>query len=56
MLSQGWQLLRVKNVALPEAIEQARYDLRDALWTTFGPGGMELVFSYMQQTGFKNNG
>jgi hypothetical protein len=56
MLSQGWQLLRVKNVTLPKAIEQARYDLRDALWTTFGPRGMELVFGYVQQVGTRNNG
>ncbi|MCA1515630.1 caspase family protein [Bradyrhizobium sp. NBAIM01] len=56
MLSQGWQLLRVKNVVLPKPIEQARSELRDGLWTTFGPKGMELVFSYMQQNGFRNSG
>jgi hypothetical protein len=56
MLSQGWQLLRVKNLVLPKLIEQARSDLRDGLWTTFGPKGMELVFSYMQQNGFRNFG
>jgi hypothetical protein len=56
MLTQGWQLLRVKNVSLPKAIEEARYDLRDALWTTFGPRGMGLVIGYIQQGGIKNNG
>ncbi|WP_316164561.1 MULTISPECIES: caspase domain-containing protein [unclassified Bradyrhizobium] len=47
MLTQGWQLLRVKEVALPEAISQARYHLREALWTTFDPQGMKLVLNYM---------
>jgi hypothetical protein len=56
MLTQGWQLLRVKDVSIPEAINRARYDMRDALWTTFGQRGMELVLSYIQQIGIKNNG
>jgi hypothetical protein len=56
MLSQGWQLLRVKNVSLPELIDKARSDMRDALWTTFGPLGMNLVFSAIQQIGPRNRG
>jgi hypothetical protein len=56
MLTQGWQLLRVKGVSLPEQVERARDDMRDALWTTFGPRGMDLVFSAIQSVGFRNNG
>jgi len=56
MLTQGWQLLRVKGVSLPAQVERARDDMRDALWTTFGPRGMELVFSAIQSTGGRNNG
>jgi len=56
MLTQGWQLLRVKGVSLPAQVERARDDMRDALWTTFGPRGMELVFSAIQSTRGRNNG
>jgi hypothetical protein len=55
MLTQGWQLLRVKNVSLLELVDKARYDMRDALWTTFGPRGMELIFSAIQ-SGTRNRG
>jgi hypothetical protein len=47
MLTQGWQLLRVKEVVLPEAISQAKYHLREALWTTFDPLGMKIVLGSM---------
>jgi hypothetical protein len=43
MLSQGWNLLRVKDVRLPEDVVAARDHLRQALWTTFKPQGFELV-------------
>jgi hypothetical protein len=56
MLTQGWQLLRVKNVSLPEMVSQARQDMRDALWTTFGQRGMELIFSAIKQSGSRNRG
>ena len=56
MITRGWQLLRVKNVSLPELVEKARYDMRDAVWTTFGPRGMELIFSAIQQTRSTNRG
>lgn len=48
MLTQGWQLLRVKDVSLMEPVESARSDMRQALWTTFGPKGMDLIFSAIQ--------
>jgi hypothetical protein len=47
MLTQGWQLLRVKNVRLLDQIERARGDMRQSLWTTFGPSGMDSIFSAM---------
>jgi hypothetical protein len=43
MLTQGWQLLRVRDVTLSEDIQRARDNLQPALWTTFGPRGMEFV-------------
>lgn len=48
MLTQGWQLLRVKDVSLAEQVERARADMRQALWTTFGPRGMDSIFSAIQ--------
>jgi hypothetical protein len=43
MLTQGWQLLRVRDVTLSEDIQKARDFLRPALWTTIGPQGMEYI-------------
>jgi hypothetical protein len=43
MLTQGWQLLRVREVTLSDDVQRARDNLRPALWTTFGPRGMEFI-------------
>jgi hypothetical protein len=43
MLSQGWGLLRVREVRLPRAVAQARDHLRPSLWTTLDRQGMDLV-------------
>jgi hypothetical protein len=43
MLSQGWSLLRVRDVRLPEPVNAARDHLRPSLWTTFDREGMEIV-------------
>lgn len=43
MLTQGWQLLRVREVTLAENVRRARDSLRPGLWTTFGPPGMEFI-------------
>ena len=43
MLTQGWQLLRVREVTLADNVQQARRDLQPGLWTTFGPRGMEFI-------------
>jgi hypothetical protein len=48
MLTQGWQLLRVREVKLPEDVQRARDSLRPALWTTFGPRGMEFISRAIQ--------
>ncbi|MGB8401257.1 caspase family protein [Bradyrhizobium sp.] len=56
MLTQGWQLLRVKEVSLSEQVERARNDMRQALWTTFGPRGMDSIFSAIQAARNRNAG
>ena len=43
MLSQGWNLLGVRDVQLPETYKKAQAYLLPALWTTFDPPGMDLV-------------
>lgn len=43
MLSQGWELLRVKDVTLLPEVEEARNHRRNALWTTFDPDGMRIL-------------
>ncbi|OUL96277.1 caspase family protein [Paraburkholderia hospita] len=43
MLSQGWGLLRVKDIRLPEGIVAAREHLRVSLWATFDSQGMQMV-------------
>jgi hypothetical protein len=43
MLSQGWGLLRVKNVQLPSIIAAARDHLRVSLWNSLAPAGMNIV-------------
>lgn len=48
MLSQGWGLLRVRDVRLEERLIGARESLRRSLWTTLEPGGMELVISTLR--------
>jgi hypothetical protein len=50
MLTQGWQLLRVREVTLSEDVQRARDNLRPALWTTFGPRGMEFIGRAIQSS------
>ncbi len=49
MLSQGWGLLRLKDVRLPPAVDTARDHLRGALWTTFDAEGMGALISALQE-------
>lgn len=53
MLSQGWSLLRVKDVRLPREVDAARDHLRPALWTTFDPEGMRILLSALQEGGLR---
>lgn len=43
MLSQGWGLLRVRDVRLPARIEAVREHIRPSLWTTIDGEGMQTV-------------
>jgi hypothetical protein len=45
MLTQGWHLLRVRDVMLSEEVQKAQDHLRPALWTSIGPRGMEFMAS-----------
>jgi hypothetical protein len=49
MLSQGWGLLRVKNVRLPPLLAEARDHLLPALWTTFDRQGMEIISGALKE-------
>jgi hypothetical protein len=50
MLSQGWSLLRVKNVQLRAEVASARDHLRDSLWTTFDREGMDIATNALRRT------
>jgi hypothetical protein len=43
MLSQGWGLLRVRNVWLPPSVAPAAGHLLRSLWTMLDSRGMQLV-------------
>jgi len=43
MLSQGWNLLRVKDVRVAREVNRARDHLRQALWTTFNREGIDML-------------
>ena len=49
MLSQGWSLLRVKDVRLQPEVDAARDHLRPALWTTFDREGMQILLGALQE-------
>jgi hypothetical protein len=50
MLSQGWSLLRVRDVKIPESLAKARDHLQPSLWTTFKPVGMDIIERGFQWT------
>ena len=43
MLSQGWALLRIRDVQLDEQLIAVRELLRRSLWTTMQPAGLDLA-------------
>jgi len=53
MLSQGWNLLRVKDVRLSPKIAGVRDHLQSALWTTFDETGMRMIGSALQGGGLR---
>jgi hypothetical protein len=49
MLSQGWNLLRVKGVELPAEVQRTRDHIRAALWTTFDTEGINMLAAALSQ-------
>jgi hypothetical protein len=49
MLSQGWNLLRVKRVELPLEVQRAREHIRAALWTTFDAEAINALAGALSQ-------
>lgn len=43
MMRQGWEFLRVNDVTLNLALNEARKHLKESLWTTFDPEGMAIL-------------
>jgi len=43
LLTQGWNFLRARRVALPTILEDAQDELEPALWTTFKPARARLI-------------
>ena len=50
MLSQGWSLLRVRNIHMPNALLIARDHLLPSLWTTFDSDGMDIVERHLAES------
>jgi hypothetical protein len=48
MLSQGWGLLRVRDVRLEEQLIPAREMLKRSLWVTFEPPGLERMIGTLR--------
>ena len=48
LLSQGWALLPAHGVVLAKEVAAARDHLRNALWTTFEPAGMEILVAALK--------
>jgi len=53
MLSQGWSLLRVTGARVSDAVSEAAYHLRPALWTTFDREGMGIIMQAFQEDSLK---
>lgn len=43
MLSQGWNYIHASGAVVPEQVLRARKYLRQALWTTFNPPGIQIL-------------
>jgi len=49
MLTQGWNLLRARGIALPRVLEDAQDELEQGLWTTFKPLRTRLIATAIEQ-------
>jgi len=49
MLTQGWNLLRARGIALPEVLDQAQDELEPSLWTTFKPARTRLIIDAIRR-------
>ncbi len=49
LLSQGWSLIRAKDVRMPPELDAARDYLRPALWTTFESRGIQILLKALQE-------
>ena len=49
MLSQGWDLLRTRNVRLLQSVASAADHLLRSLWTMLDPQGMEIVIGALMR-------
>jgi hypothetical protein len=49
MLSQGWELLRVRRTTLPHGFDDAREFVRPALWTTLEPPGVDRALAVLKK-------
>lgn len=49
MLTQGWNLLDTREIAMPTPLRALRGDLRDSLWTTFTPAGTARLLAMFEQ-------
>jgi len=49
MLTQGWNLLRVNDASLPDAVQSAGAHLRGSLWTTFAARGIVLLEDFLRR-------
>lgn len=49
MLTQGWNLLRVKGATLPQAVQHAGAYARASLWVTFAKPGVDMLENFLQR-------
>jgi hypothetical protein len=50
MLAQGWNLLRVMDVRLPDQVLSSRDHIRQSLWTTFDREGIERLMPALRES------
>jgi hypothetical protein len=49
MLTQGWNLLRVRGITLPRVLDEAQDELEQSLWTTFKPQRAQLILEAIRR-------